>query len=412
MTQRRPQILAIDDTPANLLALGAVLEDDFDLRVATSGSAGLALAAQSQPDLILLDVMMPVMNGYETCRQLKQDPNLRAIPVIFLTALSTMDAESEGLALGAADYITKPINVAIARHRIRNLLEREGLRKEVTDQRDALQSVLGQLTESTTQLEAARLRELDMGRNIQRMLLQGEVPEGISGACLDFFCAPSQGVDGDFFDIHRLNADCFDVLVGDVMGKGVQAALIGAAIKASYHQAMADLLMTRSAEQCLPTPAQVINQVHQVLTSRLIALASFATLALYRFDLQAGTLTYVNAGHTPGLLIRADQQHAEAIMGDNLPVGVIAQEHYTERQLPISYGDSLLLFSDGITDALGVGGEEFGQQRLSEAFAAWPQANACQSAARLGHIRQVLQHFTEGTPARDDQTALIVELCR
>lgn len=412
MTQRRPQILAIDDTPANLLALGAVLEDDFDLRVATSGRAGLALAAQSQPDLILLDVMMPVMDGYETCRQLKQDPSLRTIPVIFLTALSTMDAESEGLALGAADYITKPINVAIARHRIRNLLEREGLRKEVTAQRDELQSLIGKLTESTTQLEAARMRELDMGRNIQRILLQGEVPEGISGACLDFFCAPSQGVDGDFFDIHRLNADCFDVLVGDVMGKGVQAALIGAAIKANYHQALADLLMDKSVASHLPTPADIINQLHRVLTSRLIALASFATLALYRFDLKMGTLTYVNAGHTPGLLKRADRPETEAILGDNLPVGVMAQECYTEMQLPIAPGDSLLLFSDGITDAQCVGGEEFGQQRLAQAFSTWPETTACQSVARLGHVREVLQHFTHGTQARDDQTALVVELCR
>jgi len=411
MTQRRPRILAIDDTPANLLALGAVLEDDVDLRVATSGRAGLALAAQSLPDLILLDVMMPVMDGYETCRQLKQDPRLSTIPVIFLTALSSMDAESTGLSLGAADYITKPINVAIARHRIRNLLEREGLRREVTTQRDELQSLIGKLTESRTQLEAAQLRELDIGRNIQRTLLQGEVPQGINRACFDFFCEPSQGVDGDFFDIHHLTADCFDVLVGDVMGKGVQAALIGAALKANYHQALADLLMTLSGEPCLPTPAQVINQLHQMLTPRLIALASFATLALYRFDLQAGTLTYVNAGHTPGLLKRSDKSDAEVILGDNLPIGVMAQERYTELQLPIAPGDSLLLFSDGITEAQGLSGEEFGQQRLAHVFAARPDADGCQSAARLSNIRQTLQRFTQGTRARDDQTALIVELC-
>ena len=323
-----------------------------------------------------------------------------------------MDAESEGLALGAADYITKPINVAIARHRIRNLLEREGLRKEVTDQRDELQSLIGKLTESTTQLEAARSRELDIGRNIQRILLQGDVPDGISGACLDFFCAPSQGVDGDFFDIHCLNADCFDVLVGDVMGKGVQAALIGAAIKANYHQALADLLLNTAVVGHLPTPADIINQLHQVLTSRLIALASFATLALYRFDIKMGTLTYVNAGHTPGLIKRADSTQAEVILGDNLPIGVLAQERYTELRLPIAPGDSLLLFSDGITDAQCLSGEEFGQPRLAEAFSTWPQTTACQSVARLGHIREVLQRFTEGATARDDQTALVVELCR
>ena len=409
---RRPKILAIDDTPANLLALGALLEEDFDLRVATSGRSGMALAAQSQPDLILLDVMMPIMDGYETFQQLKKDPTLRSIPVIFLTALSTMDAESDGLSLGAADYITKPINVAIARHRIRNLLERELLRKEVIAQRDELQGLIGKLTESAKQLEAANMRELDIGRHIQRMLLQGEVPTGISGACLDFFCTPSQGVDGDFFDIHRISDDCFDVLVGDVMGKGVQAALIGAAIKTNYHQALADLLLNRNIERYLPTPADIINRLHQVLTSRLIALSSFVTLALYRFDLRTGTLTYVNAGHTPGLIKRAEGPHIETIVGDNLPVGVLPQERYTETELPIAPGDCLLLFSDGITDAQCVSGEEFGQQRLSHAFSALPDNIACQSRSRLAHISEVLQHFTQGTQARDDQTALVVELCR
>jgi len=151
MTQL-PKILAIDDTPANLMALGVLMADDIDLHVASSGASGLALAAQIQPDLILLDVMMPDMDGYETCRRLKADPRLCHVPVIFLTALVNEEAESEGLALGAADYITKPIKLAVARHRICNLLERESLRREVTAQRDALQRMVGELEQASSQL--------------------------------------------------------------------------------------------------------------------------------------------------------------------------------------------------------------------------------------------------------------------
>jgi diguanylate cyclase (GGDEF)-like protein len=147
-----PKILAIDDTPANLMALGVLMADDIDLHVASSGASGLALAVQIQPDLILLDVMMPDMDGYETCRLLKADPRLCHIPVIFLTALVNEDAESEGLGLGAADYITKPIKLAVARHRICNLLERESLRSEVTAQRDALQRMVGELKQASEQL--------------------------------------------------------------------------------------------------------------------------------------------------------------------------------------------------------------------------------------------------------------------
>lgn len=138
MTSQRPRILAIDDTPANLMILGTALSAEFDLQIATSGAEGLALASQSPPDLILLDVMMPGMDGFETCDRLKAMPTLREIPVVFVTALNEFDAECRGLRCGAADYILKPINVGITQQRIRNLLERDQLRREVALQRDQL----------------------------------------------------------------------------------------------------------------------------------------------------------------------------------------------------------------------------------------------------------------------------------
>ena len=140
MSGGKPRILLIDDTPANLFTLGSALAGDFDLQIADSGAKGLELAAKAPPDLILLDIMMPEMDGFEVCRRLKAQPLLRQIPVVFVTALSDLDSEVQGLALGAADYITKPINVQVARQRIFNLLERERLRHEVEAQRDHLQA--------------------------------------------------------------------------------------------------------------------------------------------------------------------------------------------------------------------------------------------------------------------------------
>ena len=138
MSNSRPRILAIDDTLANLLTLGKALAPSFDMQVATSGAMGLALALETPPDLILLDVMMPEMDGHETCRRIMAEPRLQTIPVVFLTALTSVKDEILGLSLGAADYITKPINVELARHRIHNLLDRERLRKDVETQRDLL----------------------------------------------------------------------------------------------------------------------------------------------------------------------------------------------------------------------------------------------------------------------------------
>ena len=133
MNTQRPRILAIDDTPSNLQTLGAALNEEFRIKFASSGTIGLSMAEKSPPDLILLDVMMPEMDGYETLRRLKENPALRSIPVIFLTALSDSDSENIGLQMGAADYITKPIKIEITRNRIRNLLEREQLRRVVEE---------------------------------------------------------------------------------------------------------------------------------------------------------------------------------------------------------------------------------------------------------------------------------------
>ncbi len=401
MTTPRPKILAIDDTPINLQLLMVALKPDFDLRVATSGALGLEYATESLPDLILLDVMMPEMDGFEVCRRFKADARFKDLPIIFLTALGDVQAESTGLALGAADYIAKPLNVATAQQRIRNLLEREALRKEILTQ-------FNELKQATDLLQASRQRELEFGNAIQHTLLQGVIPKGIEGASVSSFSEPSQVVDGDFSDIRRLHTNSFDVLVGDVMGKGVSAALIGAGVRSAYNQVLADLQVVKAFGTVLPTPSQIVNELHRVLTPRLSELSTFVTLALYRFDLEAGTLTFVNAGHTPGLLLSAKQGQVMTIMGENLPIGVLPDEVYAEVCVPIGPGDSLLVYSDGITEACNASGEQYGQERLIAAFEAGRKA-ALVPFALLDSLQQTLKGFTGGAPALDDQTAIVVE---
>ena len=142
MTPKRPTILAIDDNPQNLVTLATSLETDFDFQLASSGLQGLALAEAAPPDLILLDVMMPVVDGFETCRRFKANPKLGSIPIIFLTALSDLETEVSGLALGAADYITKPINVGLVRQRVRNLLQLTSLARELKASEERLRLVM------------------------------------------------------------------------------------------------------------------------------------------------------------------------------------------------------------------------------------------------------------------------------
>lgn len=154
MTFVRPRILAIDDTPANLMVLGRALSEKFNFQMATSGTIGLELARANRPDLILIDVMMPDVDGYEICRQFKADPDLAQTPLVFVTALSDKVAELRGLSLGAVDYIYKPFNVEIAFQRINNLLELDAMKRAIARHRDELEQ---QVAERTKELEAANV---------------------------------------------------------------------------------------------------------------------------------------------------------------------------------------------------------------------------------------------------------------
>jgi class 3 adenylate cyclase len=143
----RASILVVDDTPANLAVMSELLRDEYRVRVATSGERALQMvASEAPPDLILLDVMMPGMTGYEVCRQLKADPSTRHIPIIFCSALNEVDDEMRGLALGGVDYIAKPVNPPIVKARVRTHLL-------LSEQSRSLERAVQQLREQAAELE-------------------------------------------------------------------------------------------------------------------------------------------------------------------------------------------------------------------------------------------------------------------
>lgn len=151
----RNTVLVVDDTPDNISLLKAALMDDYSIKVATRGIKAIEIARTMPVDIILLDVMMPEMDGFETCRRLKADPLTTKIPVIFVTARGEIDDESRGFSCGGVDYITKPISASIVRARVKTHLS-------LYDQNRALES---RVSERTAELNASRLEILSkLGR--------------------------------------------------------------------------------------------------------------------------------------------------------------------------------------------------------------------------------------------------------
>ncbi len=153
-----PTVLVVDDAPANLSLLAGLLERDCRVKLAASGAKALDIVRRARPDLVLLDIMMPDMDGYEVCRRLKANPATRAIPVLFLTAMTQSEDEARGFEAGAADFIQKPINPVVLQARVRTHLQVKAYEDELRDRNAWLQQELSQRLAQVDQLREATLQ--------------------------------------------------------------------------------------------------------------------------------------------------------------------------------------------------------------------------------------------------------------
>lgn len=179
MAAQKPSILVIDDIVANIKVLVSLLKDSYAVFFATDGPAGIALTASQTPDLVLLDISMPDMDGYEVCRLLKANQATAKIPVIFITALNDVEDETKGLSLGAIDYITKPFSPAIMLARIKNHIEHARDQCRLQEAHALLAEKIKELDEKNQALEILSLTDRLTGVYNRRMLeqtLQAELP--------------------------------------------------------------------------------------------------------------------------------------------------------------------------------------------------------------------------------------------
>jgi phosphoserine phosphatase RsbU/P len=384
-------LIADDDSIPRRLLHAALVKAGHEVVSTCDGvEAWQALQQADAPRLVILDWLMPGLDGVEICRRVRQRD---AAPYTYLLLLTSKDRKEDlitGLEAGADDYLTKPFDPQELQVRLRT-------GQRILDLQTALLTSLDQLAH-------AHQREVEIGAKIQHTLLFGQLPHDVEGARAAALTIPSQQVDGDFYDFFQHGTHCFDVIVGDVMGKGVPAALLGAALKSSFPRALSRLLIS-SARSALPEPEEIVMLVQREVAKQFIDLGVFATLCYARLDLGQRRLTLVDCGHTKTIHFRRHTGDCAVLQGDNMPLGFSAQEIYQQVSFSIAVGDVLIFYSDGLTEARNGEGEFFGVERLMEIV---QTHHHLEPAQLIDTIRKAVLDFCERATCTDDLTCVAV----
>jgi sigma-B regulation protein RsbU (phosphoserine phosphatase) len=375
----RGDILIVDDTQANLRLLFKMLaQKGYQVRPVPDGALALAAARAEPPDLILLDIRMPEMNGYQVCERLKADPITRDVPIIFISALDATQDKVSAFAAGGVDYVTKPFQNAEVLARVETHL--------------ALRRLQAQLQDANKKME----RELALAGEVQAGFMPRELPE-VPGWQLSITLEPARETSGDFYDVNLLPNGRLGILVADVVGKGVGAALF---------MALSWSLIRTYAAEYPAQPERVLCAVNRRILEDTNA-KQFVTVFYGILDPTTGRLVYANAGHCPPYLVRAqNSEDAQRLIRTGLPMGIFADRPWEQRASHLDPGDVLVLYTDGITEAQGERESFYGEERLLESV----RANLGRSAREIQDaVMADVQRFVGDAPnVQFDDIALAV----
>jgi sigma-B regulation protein RsbU (phosphoserine phosphatase) len=375
-SEKEPEkILLVDDNPTNLQVLFQTLEGrDYSLLVAKNGETALSIARKALPELMLLDIMMPGIDGYEVCHQLKQDPATREIAVIFLSALTETQDKVRGLDLGAVDYITKPFQPDEVIARVNTHLTIHRLRREVQEQRDELE------------------HELETVSDVQRDLLPKQLPE-IPGVKIAAYYKTSRYAGGDYYDVLKISDGELGFLVADAEGHSTPAAV---------RMAMTCTLFR--AYPGLPVqPDDVLTHLNEHLCK--VVGNSFITAVYGVYHAENQMLRVTTAGHSPPLLYRpSDGKTTEVSCEGTYVMGFQPYDDVPVSEVKLQAGDRLLFYTDGPTERFSPEREMYGVERLGQQLS---QDYGGDPKEILNGIVKDVDAFAGGLPADDDQTLVL-----
>ena len=373
-----PTILVVDDTPTNLSVLVGILQGHgYRILVARNGQTALEIARRTQPDMMLLDVVMPGTSGFDVARELRRDPSLSETIVVFLSALGDVSDKVSGLELGAVDYITKPYQSEEVLARIRGHVVRKQLERDLRISRDSLDN------------------ELRSAGEMQRMLLPQALPVN-SRVMFVADYRTSLYAGGDYYDAFPLDADRLGVFVADVSGHGAKAAIIMAMMRTLLH----------SSEIPLEEPGKVLSTLNRHF-SYLKETSLFATALYALIDPVSESIRIACAGHPPPLLLRNTHGTKMLPCDATLPLFMFDLAKIPVSEHKLFPDDRIFFYTDGLTERRSKTGEMFGFERLLEIL---DHDSTSSPEQLLRSVIQRVESFADGQEPDDDQTMLVAAL--
>lgn len=398
MSALQGTILIVDDEELNRDGLSRRLQrHDYDVVSAKSGREAIELLGNRQFDLVLLDIMMPGMNGLEVLKFLRRVETLIDLPIIMVTAKGGSEDVVEALELGANDYVTKPLDFPVVLARVRTQL---ALRRAVAQvkhleaRQDAHTRELRAAAEALTAANDRHTRDLESAARVQRAL-QPALPREIGHCRFAWALEPCSPLAGDYLNVSRLSDRHAGLCMLDVGGHGVTAALLSVSLSQR-------LARVASGPAVVP-PAEVAARLGRELTAE--ATADHSVSLLYGvLDVDTGEFRFVSAGHPGPVHLAGGRPPAHfEIMG--FPIGVASAE-YKEQSITLGSGDRLVLHTDGLTGARNADGEHFGIRRL---LAALEESRRQPLADVVGGLLRAVEQWRGAVPRQEDISVLAVE---
>jgi len=371
------RVLLVDDARSNLDILVEGLKSDHKLSLALNGEMALEAASRTPPDLVLLDIVMPGLDGYEVCRRLRQKPETAEVPIMFLSSLEDVQDKTRGFEAGGNDYLTKPFEMLEVKARVRSLLKAKAYNDAVKEQiaselRVAREIQMGMLPHDFTKLESAYPVQF--------------------GAVLE----PAREVGGDLYGVCAAGSERLVLFLGDVSGKGLPASMF--MVRA--------ITLARLLSREISEPERILARLNDELAADNPS-GMFVTFLCGVFEPDSGRFALGNAGHCRPVFLPADGAPRWAPMKLGTALAFEPGLEFEHTELALKEGDSLLFYTDGVTEAFNPQEECYGAERLLSDVATLSRQSA---PALVTGLLQKVRAFAGTAPQSDDIAILALRI--